>query len=81
MLKKELMAPQSLIRTIDDFVMYTDDVLLSAGPVDIVPAGIDLTVIHGPKRKSGINFAKVETAQGMTGYVFWCHLKDSCNHI
>lgn len=41
-----------------------------------------LTVLEGPKRKGdSANSAKVELADGTQGYVFWCELRASCDHV
>lgn len=45
-----------------------------------VPPNSTLTVIHGPKKKNGINCAKVNY-NGKDGFMFWSMLRASADHI
>jgi hypothetical protein len=46
-----------------------------------IPSGALLTVIDGPKRRSGINTIIVRTEDGQEGHVFWCEARASCEAI
>lgn len=46
-----------------------------------VVSGTILEVVKGPKKISGANVATVRLSNGQEGYVYWCTLRASCDHI
>lgn len=45
-----------------------------------IPKQATLTVLDKPKKKNGINVAKVRY-NDHEGFVFWCELRISCDHV
>ena len=45
-----------------------------------IPKNTTLTVLDKPKKKNGINVARVAYGD-REGYVFWCELRVSCDHV
>lgn len=40
-----------------------------------------LTVVEKPRKRGGVNMCRVRNAQEQEGYVFWCELRISCDHV
>lgn len=96
MLKKDAMIPGARVRVlpvikdglpaayggseVKDHMLMTD----TAGAVfedhHEITSGAILTVVEGPKKRKGITTIIVEI-KGVTGHVFWCEARVSCEHI
>lgn len=94
MLKKELTVKGAKIRSrnvlkngivagAEGVVPY---ITMTQGPGSVfdgcisIPPNVTFEVADKPKKKSGINVVKV-LYQGHEGYVYWCELRVSCDHI
>ncbi len=64
------------------------DLMPSPGVADVfykgngrVMPGETVEVVRGPKKSYGINCAIVRTDAGDEGFVYWCSLRASADHI
>ena len=92
MLRKEQMNPGSKIRVRDvikdglgshkkHLSLYYQSGGFFNGGVG-VRSGAILTVVHGPKKKNGINSAAVRVEGGDQDlYGYWCELRASSDHV